>query len=166
MDESVQQKKNDEAMVHDTLPVSVVLPPKTPSAESYVVVDGVVTLVSENDSVANSPVRVPEASIVPMPGGEIVQMGDVWTNEESTFRVDTLEPTGSVNIRFRVAAHADSRRFSAQKIVDFFKKKSVVPMGEWFFGSIDEFKRFVDEKGYRLEKRLTKSETTNQKVGV
>jgi hypothetical protein len=91
--------------------------------------------------------------VIPSDSDAVVKEADVWTNGEYAFRVDQVASAGGVHIRFRTDAHLDARPFSPGRILVFFKRKESVPEGEWFFGSVDEFERFVQEGGYQLEKR-------------
>ena len=132
-----------------------------PKDTSSDIVDAVNT---ETSVVAPLPIAssVPQVS-TPMPQSETVidanvLLGDVWSNNDHSFRVDNVAPTGGVRIRFRSDATLDAQPFSIKKIQSFFQKKSSVPSGEWFFGSSEEFKHFVDDGGYQLEKRVKKEE--------
>ena len=105
----------------------------------------------KEDVTAQSPTPAPVSTVEP--GGEVVQVADVWTNGEYSFRVDQITPVGSVRIRFRTDANLDPKPLSPNRILAFFKRKENAPDGEWFFGSVGEFERFAAEGGYRLEKR-------------
>lgn len=103
----------------------------------------------KEDTVVPSPVPADAAE----PDQKIVQIADVWTNGEYSFRVDQITPIGSVRIRFRTDANLDPKPLSPNRILAFFKRKENAPDGEWFFGSVEEFERFAAEGGYSLEKR-------------
>lgn len=100
------------------------------------------------DIVGPSPASVAESA-----REGVAQTADVWTNGEYSFRVDQITPAGSVRIRFRTDASLDPKPLSPSRIIAFFRRKGNAPDGEWFFGSVEEFERFADEGGYRLEKR-------------
>lgn len=82
-----------------------------------------------------------------------VAVEDIWTNGKYTFRVDQVTSAGSVHIRFRTDANLDAKPFSPNKILAFLMRKETAPDGDWFFGSVEEFRNFAAEGGYRLEKR-------------
>ncbi|MBP5993953.1 MAG: hypothetical protein KA731_03560 [Candidatus Moranbacteria bacterium] len=103
----------------------------------------------KEDAAVPSPVPADAAE----PDQKRVQIADVWTNGEYSFRVDQITPIGSVRIRFRTDANLDPKPLSPNRILAFFKRKENAPDGEWFFGSVEEFERFAAEGGYSLEKR-------------
>lgn len=74
-----------------------------------------------------------------------------WSNARSTFRVDPVAPGGGVRIRFRIDTADESKGIFFRRIFDFLSGPSAeLPTGEWMFGSVAEFERFVTEGGYRL----------------
>lgn len=105
----------------------------------------------KEDTMVPPPVSAPVAAA--LPDQSLVQAADVWTNGEYSFRVDQITPIGSVRIRFRTDANLDPKPLSPNRILAFFKRKENAPDGEWFFGSVEEFERFANEGGYRLERR-------------
>ncbi len=86
-----------------------------------------------------------------------VSVGDVWINEETSFRVDVVTVAGGVGIRFRIGDDLESSKSSFARFVQrakvLFRKKELLPSGEWFFGSEEEIHQYIVKNGYRLEKR-------------
>jgi len=105
--------------------------------------------VSEEQSV---PAQQQEIPVVASSGG--VSVGDVWVNEQTLFRVDGVTPVGGVSIRFRTQESVEGLNSSfIRKARAFFEKKESVPHGEWFFGSGEEIRQFIEQNGYQREKR-------------
>lgn len=104
---------------------------------------------------SGDPLATPSDAVVHPadPEDDIAREDDVFTNNQYLFRVDQVNEGGAVRIRFRSDAHLDAKPFSSQKILDFLRNKKSAPEGDWLFGSKEEFRRFVNENGYRLEKR-------------
>ena len=120
----------------------------TPSEAKELIVDSV------PESGSEVPVAVAEkpAPTITSSGG--VSVGDIWSNEETSFRVDEVTAVGGVNIRFRTQDTLEGSKSSfIRKAQALFKKKKNLPHGEWFFGSGEEIHQFIEQNGYRLEKR-------------
>lgn len=114
--------------------------------------ESTIDLVSESGSeVPDSVVEKPAPTITSSGG---VSVGDIWSNEETSFRVDEVTAVGGVNIRFRTQDTLEGSKSSfIRKAQALFKKKKNLPHGEWFFGSGEEIHQFIEQNGYRLEKR-------------
>ena len=112
-----------------------------PSEAKELIVDSVPAAVAEKP-----------APTIASSGG--VSVGDIWSNEETSFRVDEVTAVGGVNIRFRTQDTLEGSKSSfIRKAQALFKKKKNLPHGEWFFGSGEEIHQFIEQNGYRLEKR-------------
>ena len=110
------------------------------------------------DSVAESgsevPTTVVKESVPTIISSGGVSVGDIWSNEETSFRVDEVTSVGGVNIRFRTRDTLEGSKSSfIRKARALFVKKERLPHGEWFFGSGEEIRQFIEQNGYRLEKR-------------
>ena len=112
-----------------------------PSEAKELIVDSVPAAVAEKP-----------APTIASSGG--VSVGDIWSNEGTSFRVDEVTAVGGVNIRFRTQDTLEGSKSSfIRKAQALFKKKKNLPHGEWFFGSGEEIHQFIEQNGYRLEKR-------------
>jgi hypothetical protein len=88
-----------------------------------------------------------------------VSIGDIWSNEETSFRVDGVTAVGGVNIRFRTRDTLEGSKSSfIRRARALFEKKKLLPNGEWFFGSGEEIRKFIEQNEYRLEKRKEEKE--------
>lgn len=112
-----------------------------PSEAKELIVDSVPAAVAEKP-----------APTIASSGG--VSVGDIWSNEGTSFRVDEVTAVGGVNIRFRTQDTLKGSKSSfIRKARALFEKKERLPHGEWFFGSGEEIRQFIEQNGYRLEKR-------------
>ena len=112
-----------------------------PSEAKELIVDSVPAAVAEKP-----------APTIASSGG--VSVGDIWSNEGTSFRVDEVTAVGGVNIRFRTQDTLEGSKSSfIRKARALFEKKERLPHGEWFFGSGEEIRQFIEQNGYRLEKR-------------
>lgn len=154
------------AAATDTSTLSVPVTQPTLVTESPVVPE------TENTEPVADSVTVPEEKISPVPVQEPVvamtssggvSVGDVWANEETSFRVDMVTAAGGVSIRFRTQDTLDGSKSSfIRKARALFAKKKTLPHGEWFFGSGEEIRQFVTENGYQLEKRKEEKENKEE----
>lgn len=118
------------------------------------------SVVAPTEKGASVSVQEPVA-VMTSSGG--VSVGDVWANEETSFRVDMVTAVGGVSIRFRTQDTLDGSKSSfIRKARALFEKKKPLPHGEWFFGSGEEIRQFVTENGYQLEKRKEEKENKEE----
>ncbi len=123
--------------------------PIAPETENVESISDVAPVVG--DELHPQPVKEP-VPVVTSSGG--VTIGDVWSNEETSFRVDSVTAVGGVSIRFRTKDTLDGSKSSfIRKARALFEKKKPLPHGEWFFASGEEIRQFVEQNVYKLEKR-------------
>lgn len=129
--------------------------PETKNTEP--VVDSVA---ASEETVASVSTQEPVAMMASSGG---VSVGDIWANEETSFRVDMVTAAGEVSIRFRTQDTLDGSKSSfIRKARALFEQKKTLPYGEWFFGSGEEIRQFVMENGYQLEKRKEAKENKEE----
>lgn len=144
-----------------------------PVAQPALVAESPVLSETENTEPVADSVTVPEEKVLPVPAQEPVvamtssggvSVGDVWVNEETSFRVDMVTAVGGVSIRFRTTDTLEGSKSSfIRKARALFEKKKPLPHGEWFFGSGEEVRQFIAENNYQLEKRK-ENEKENKEV--
>ncbi|MBP6889363.1 MAG: hypothetical protein KBC83_02835 [Candidatus Moranbacteria bacterium] len=146
-------------------PAAVVASPTAPSLE--VGAEPIAALVSvPEEEVRITPPQVVEPVLVVASSGG-VSIGDIWSNKESSFRVDSITSVGGVSIRFRTKDMLEGSSSSfIRKARALFGKKENPPHGEWFFGSGEEMRQFIEQNAYQLEKRKEENENKDQKTIV